>query len=115
MRMSYWSSDVCSSDLPSARGRSSMTAVNHQYIAEQFLTSLVQFQQLLPAQLSEQVSILGKDGSPSMTDLIDTLMRWYDTSPTKDKEKMWTLILDFFMLPTVHGIPSRGSIGTAHV
>jgi hypothetical protein len=86
-----------------------MTAEKLQYLGAQFLTSLGQFQQLLPSALSEQVNMLGKDGSPSLTDTIDTLMQWYDTLSTKEKVKWWTLNLDFFMLHTPHGTPSRGS------
>lgn len=49
----------------------------------------------------------GEAGNESPTVLIDTLMRWYDTSSERDKAKLWTLILDFFMLDTSHGMPSR--------
>jgi len=53
--------------------------------------------------------MLGKDGSEFQTDTIDTLTQWYDTLSTKEKEKFWTLIVDFFMLHTPHGTPSRAS------
>jgi hypothetical protein len=57
---------------------------------------------------AERLSTLGKDGKGSMTELTDTLMQWYDTLPTKEKVKFWTLTLDFFTLDTPLGTPSRG-------
>jgi hypothetical protein len=74
---------------------------------EQLLTSQGQFKQLLPSPLSEQLSTLGKGGDTSPTALIDTLMQWYGTLSPKQQVKVWTAIVDFCMLLTPHGTPSR--------
>jgi len=76
---------------------------------EQLLTSQGQFKQWLPSALSEQLSTLGRGGDTSPMALIDTLMQWYDTCSPKQKAKTWTLILDFCMLLTPAGMPSRNS------
>ena len=91
-----------------AQVRSNMTEENLQYIAGQLLTSLGQLALLPRCPLSELLNTLGKDGSPSLTDTIATLTPWYDTLATKEKEKFWTLIVDFYTLLTPHGTPSRG-------
>lgn len=88
-------------------GRSSMMAESLQSIGAAFLISREQSRSLLPSQISEQVSTLGGDGSLSTTDIIATLTRWYDTLPTREREKFWTLILDYYMLGTPLGTPSR--------
>src|SRR5690349_21554946 len=89
--------------------QSSMTAERLQSIGAAFLISLEQLKQLLPSPLLERVNMLGRDGKESMTAITDTLTQWFDTLPPKEKAKFWTLTLDFFMLPTPHGTPSRGS------
>jgi hypothetical protein len=86
---------------------SKWTQASHQSIAESFLISHEQWKQLLPSQLSEQLSIIGTDGSMSLTELLDTLMQWYDTLSKKEKVRFWTMTLDFSTLPTQHGVPSR--------
>jgi hypothetical protein len=57
--------------------------------------------------LSEPLSTLGTDGATSLMDTIDTLMASYDTWPLKLKVKFWTLSLDFIMISTPLGMPSR--------
>ena len=74
----------------------------------QFLTSLGQLAQLPRVRFPELLSTSGTDGVQSMTGLTDTLTQWYDTLATKEKEKFWILIVDFFMLPTRLGTHSRG-------
>jgi ABC-type Mn2+/Zn2+ transport system ATPase subunit len=88
-------------------GLGKMTPEKLQSIAEGLATSRKQFLEYLPSQLSEQLNMPGTVGDMSMMDLIDTLMQWYDTLQQKHREKLWTLILDFPMLLTLHGTPSR--------
>jgi hypothetical protein len=84
-----------------------MTPGKLQSIVESFLTSRMQYEELLQSALSEPLSTLGTDGSTSLMDTIDTLMRWYDTLPKREKVKFWTLSLDFITISTPLGIPSR--------
>jgi hypothetical protein len=86
-----------------------MTEERLQYIGGQCLTSLGQLALLPRCPLSELLSTLGKDGSPSLTDTIATLTPWYDTLDMKDKAKFWTLIVDFYTLLMPAGIASRDS------
>jgi hypothetical protein len=88
---------------------SNMTEERLQFIGGQFLTSLAQLAQLPKSPLSVLVNTHGMDGVELTTDLTDTLMQWYDTLDTKQRVKFWTLIVDFYMLPTPHGMPSRVS------
>jgi hypothetical protein len=76
-------------------------------IAEGLLTSQEQLKQFLGSPYSEQLNTLGKGGDMSQMDLIATLTQWYDTLPQKQKTKCWMLIVDFLMLGTLHGMPSR--------
>lgn len=84
-----------------------MTLESLRSLKEQLLTSQEQFQELLPSQLSEHLNTLGTGGETSVMESIDTLMQWYDTLSTKQKVKFWTLNLDFLMLGTPLGTPSR--------
>lgn len=90
-------------------GYGKMTEERLKSIVESLLTSRTQWLALLPSPLLEQVNTLGTDGSMSQTDLVGTLMQWYDTLPKREQEKFWTLSLDFVMLATSHGTPSRVS------
>lgn len=90
-------------------GHGKMTQERLQSIVESWLTSRTQWLALLPSPLLEQVNTLGTDGSMSQMELVATLMDWYDTLPKKEREKFWTLSLDFVMLATSHGTPSRVS------
>lgn len=84
-----------------------MTPERCQSSVEQLLTSQEQFKLLLPSAISEQLNMLGKGGDTSPTVLIDTLMQWYDTLSPKQQAKLWMMIVDFCMLLTPHGEPSR--------
>lgn len=88
-------------------GLSNLTVEKLRSIVEGLATSREQFLASLPSQLSEQLNTPGTAGDMSLMDLIDTLMRWYDTLPQRQKVKLWTQILDFSMLLTVLGTPSR--------
>lgn len=90
-------------------GHGKMTEERFRSIVESWLTSRMQWLALLPSPLLEQVNTLGTDGSMSQTDLVGTLMQWYDTLPKREQEKFWTLSLDFVTLATSHGTPSRVS------
>jgi hypothetical protein len=78
-----------------------------QSIVESFLTSRQQYAELLGSALSEPLNMLGTDGATSLMATIDILMDWYDTLPKRQKVKFWTLSLDFIMISTVLGTPSR--------
>jgi hypothetical protein len=84
-----------------------MTQEKLQFLGASFLTSLGQLQQLPRFPDSVQTSTLGTDGKEWAMESIATLMQWYDICSEKEKEKFWTLIVDFFMLPTPLGAPSR--------
>lgn len=86
---------------------SSMTRESLLSFAEQLLTSQDQYQVLLPSLVSERLSTLGTDGSTSLKELVDTLMAWYDTLSRREREKFWTLSLDFLTIFTSRGTPSR--------
>ena len=77
-------------------------------IVESFLTSRMQFVEFLSSASSVPLSTLGTDGATSLMDTRDTLMASYDTWPAKQKEKFWTLSLDFITISTPVGTPSRG-------
>jgi hypothetical protein len=84
-----------------------MTPESLLSLKAQLLTSQMQLKELLPSVASEQLSTLGTGGVTSMMELIDTLMQWYDTLSPKQREKFWTLSLDFLMLGIAPGTPSR--------
>jgi hypothetical protein len=86
-----------------------MTPERLQSIGASFLISLAQFEKLPQFPLSVLPSTHGKDGKEWATESIATLMQWYDTLSEKEKVKCWTLIVDFFMLPTPLGEPSHVS------
>lgn len=88
---------------------SNMMEEKLQSFVDSLTTSQEQWKGLLPSQLSEQVSMLGKGGRVSVMDTIDTLTQWYDTLSKKEKETFWILTLDFSMLLTPLGTPSRDS------
>ena len=90
----------------SRQGQSNMTEERLRSIGADLVISREQFLQCLPSAVSEQVNMLGTDGKVSVTDTIGTLMHWYDTLDTKQKERLWILILDFSMLPM-----PRGTVG----
>lgn len=90
-------------------GHGKMTEERLRSIVESWLTSRTQWLALLPSPLLEQVNTLGTDGSTSLMDLVDILMQWYDTLPKRDQERFWILSLDFVMLATSLGTPSRVS------
>jgi len=77
-------------------------------IVESFLTSRQQYEELLSSLSSVPLNTLGTDGSMSPMAMRDTLMASYDTWTTKQKEKFWTLSLDFITISTALGEPSRG-------
>jgi hypothetical protein len=76
-------------------------------LREALVTSQGQLLELLPSQTLEQLNTLGEGGVTSITELIATLMQWYDTLPPKLKERFWILSLDFLTLGTLPGMPSR--------
>jgi hypothetical protein len=78
-----------------------------QSIVESFLTSRQQYAELLSSAFSVPLNTLGMDGVMSPTDMAGTLMGWYDTLSTSQKVRFWTLSLDFIMISTPHGTPSR--------
>src|ERR1700761_1823290 len=88
-------------------GQSNMTPEKLLSLREALVTSQSQLREWLPSQVLAQLNTLGTDGGTSLTGLIDTLMQWYDTLPPKQKEKFWTLSLDFLTLGTWLGAPSR--------
>jgi hypothetical protein len=89
-------------------GHEKMTQEKLLSIVESFLTSRMQYQEFLSSAFSERLSMLGMDGVTSQTDTIAILMDWYDTLSKKQKEKFWTLSLDFITISTPLGTPSRG-------
>lgn len=84
-----------------------MTKESRRSLGECLYNSQEQWKSLLPSQLSAQLNTLGKTGEGSTMQLRDTLMQWYDTLSPKQKEKFWTMSLDFIMLGTPLGAPSR--------
>ncbi|OYV33226.1 MAG: hypothetical protein B7Z80_24700 [Rhodospirillales bacterium 20-64-7] len=88
-------------------GLLNMTKENLLSIVEGLATSRGQFLSSLPFPSSALENTHGPAGDMSMMALIDTLMQWYDTLPQRQKVKLWTQILDFSMLLTLHGTPSR--------
>jgi hypothetical protein len=78
---------------------SSTTALNLRSFEVSCNIFLEQLKQLEKFPLSELRNMLGPDGKPSMTELIDILTQWCVISSKKEREKLWTLIADSFMLP----------------
>lgn len=83
------------------------TTENPQSIVESYFSSRWQLMSLLGPASTELINTVGTTGHGSLTELRDTLMQCYDTLPEKHKEKFWTLIVDYCILATPYGMPSR--------
>lgn len=84
-----------------------MMQANLLSLREQLLIFQQHYKGLLPSVVSERISMNGPDGDMSLMELIDILMPWYVTLSPRAKVKFWTMNLDFLMLGTYVGTPSR--------
>jgi hypothetical protein len=76
-------------------------------LGERLVTFHEQLRRLPRYLRSELPNMIGTAGKASLTESLDTLMRWYDTCSKREKESFWIKILACYTLPIRLGVLSR--------